>query len=239
MATRFVQQATQQLAPIYDQQQKAEEARIPQIQKLYDSLVGGLEQQRGIETQNILESASQRGVLRSTLPVDLQQDLGRQILQTRGQYDLQRAGDIADVYSNIGNLRLQRATGIQSLADSLQAADLRERDFQRQSAADRASRAAASQQNSALQYLTSLLGGNQPGATPATANQNLSLLDEIFGSAAPQLRVAVGNALQQAGRVNVQPAATARTFQPAAPAKRTKQPRLQGAGAISGTLRVR
>jgi len=238
MATRFVQEAEAQLAPIYQQQENAISAKIPSIQKLYDNLVGGLEQQRGTETQKILESASQRGVLRSTLPVDLQQDLGREILQQRGQFDLQRSNQIGDIYSQLSGLKLQRASGIQTLADSLQAADLREREFQRQLEADRAARAAAasaaSSQNAWLQLLQNKLNG-----TPQSQPTNRTPLDSIFGtnSGIKVVSPSQSNLLQPAGRVLLQQ--TSNPQRAAAPTTRTTQPRLQGAGATGGILRIR
>lgn len=129
MATRFLEQATQQLDPYFQQQTQATQQQLPAIQQLYDTLLSGLEGQRQTETQNILESASQRGVLRSTLPVDLQTQLGAAILGQRGKLESQRAGDIAGVNKSLADIGLTRAQSISQLADALQSRDLQERDF--------------------------------------------------------------------------------------------------------------
>lgn len=123
---------------------------MPSINKLFDILVQGLEGQRQTETQNILESASARGVLRSSLPVDLQTALGQALLGQRGQLEAQRAEQIGGVNKSLADIGLAKTQGIFSLADVLQQADLREREFQmsqeaaRQEAAERARAAAAS-----------------------------------------------------------------------------------------------
>lgn len=130
MATRFQEQAQQQLNPYFQQQEQATRQQLPAIQQLYDTLLSGLEGQRQTETQNILESASQRGVLRSTLPVDAQQQLGAALLAERGKLESQRAGDVAGVNKSLADIGLARVTSISDLADSLQARDLQEREYQ-------------------------------------------------------------------------------------------------------------
>lgn len=132
MATRYVQQASKQLHPAYATSINAQKAQLPAIQQLYSTLVSGLEGQRQTETQNILESASQRGVLRSTMPVDLQASLGAALLAERGKLGSQQAQEEAAVRGNIGQLRIQRAQGIQELAGALQQRSLQERQFQLQ-----------------------------------------------------------------------------------------------------------
>lgn len=132
MATRFTDEASAQLNPYFQQQEQAVQQQLPAIQKLYDTLLQGLEGQRATETQNILESASQRGVLRSTLPVDLQTQLGATLLGERGKLESQRAGDIANVNKSLADIGLQRTSAVSQLADALQQSDLRERQFQMQ-----------------------------------------------------------------------------------------------------------
>lgn len=139
MATRFLQQAQQQLNPLFAKQTKAAKAQLPAINQLYDVLVQGLEGQRQTETQNILESASSRGVLRSSLPVDLQTQLGQALLAERGKLEAGRAGDIADVQSDLSQIGLQRAQSVTGLADALQQQSLREREFKMQLALARES----------------------------------------------------------------------------------------------------
>lgn len=138
MATRFQEQAQAQVNPYFQQQEAAVRQEIPAIQNLYNTLLQGLEGQRASETQNILESASQRGVLRSSMPVDLQTQLGAALLAERGKLESQRAGDVSRVNKSIADIGLQRSQAITSLADQLQARDLQEREFKlRRQQADR------------------------------------------------------------------------------------------------------
>lgn len=130
MATRFVQQAQKQLNPVYQQQESAIKSQIPALQQLYDSLYTGLAGQQATETQNILESSAARGLTRSTIPTDLQTALGQSMLQARGQLGAQQAGELAKIRTQLGDLGLQRAQGVQSLADTLYQRDLKERQFQ-------------------------------------------------------------------------------------------------------------
>jgi hypothetical protein len=132
MATRFTEDAAAQLNPYFQQQETAVQQQLPAIQQLYDTLLQGLEGQRQTETQNILESASSRGVLRSSLPVDLQTQLGAALLAERGKLESQRAGDIAGVNKSLADIGLQRQQSISQLADALQSRDLQERQFQLQ-----------------------------------------------------------------------------------------------------------
>lgn len=138
MATRFQEQAQQQLNPYFQQQETAVKQQLPAIQQLYNTLLTGLEGQRATETQNILEDASSRGVLRSTLPVDLQTQLGAALLAERGKLESQRASDIANVNKSLSDIGLARTQSISQLADTLQQRDLQERQFQlQQQQADR------------------------------------------------------------------------------------------------------
>lgn len=130
MATRFVDEATAQVAPVYQQQEEALKSQIPAIQQLYQTLFQGLEGQRATETQNILESAGARGVLRSSMPVDLQTQLGTALLAERSKLGAQQAQEIAGVNMKIGELNTQRLNAINQLADTLYNRDLAERKFQ-------------------------------------------------------------------------------------------------------------
>jgi len=178
MATRFQEAAQQQLNPFFQQQEKAVKQQLPAIQQLYNTLLTGLEGQRATETQNILEDASSRGVLRSTLPVDLQSQLGAALLAERGKLESQRAGDIANVNKSLSDIGLARTQSISQLADTLQQRDLQERQFQlQQQQADRefqlgqqklqaeiaASRqTAASNTPSTAQFLSQAFSGYKP-----------------------------------------------------------------------------
>lgn len=129
MASKYVKSAKKTLDPLFAQQTAAVQQQIPAIQQLYDSLTQGLEAQGRTEGQNILESASARGVLRSSLPVDLQTSLGQSLLQAKGQLGSEQAREVAGVQKSLADIGLQRTQSITSLADQLQAANLREREF--------------------------------------------------------------------------------------------------------------
>lgn len=122
MAERFVQEATAQLAPAYGQQIAALQSQIPAIQQLYSVLNQGLQGQQQVGNQNILEDASARGLLRSTIPVEKQAGLGQQILQQQGQYAAQQAKEIGGVQSQIGGIQVDQASAIAQLANALQQA---------------------------------------------------------------------------------------------------------------------
>lgn len=138
MATRFTEEATAQLAPVYDQQSQAISSQVPAIQNLYQTLIQGLQQQGQQQltagVAGINEDASRRGILRSSLPTDARQSLQGQIsqalLQSQGQLGAQQAGDIANVNEKLGTLGVQRAGAITDLSRSLETRDLEERQFQ-------------------------------------------------------------------------------------------------------------
>ena len=115
---------------MFAQQEQAIQAQVPAVQQLFNNLVTGLDEQLRTETQNILESAGARGVLRSSLPVDLQIQLGQALLGERGRLEAQRAGQLADIQGRLGQLGIQRTTATSELARALQAADLQEREFE-------------------------------------------------------------------------------------------------------------
>lgn len=138
MAQRFVDAATQQLAPVYDQQATAIQSQVPAIQNLYNTLVQGLQTQYDTQlntgVQQITEDASARGVLRSTLPVDARQalttQLGQALMTSRGELAAKQAGDIANVNEKLGTLGIQRASNIADLARALESQDLEQQKFQ-------------------------------------------------------------------------------------------------------------
>src|SRR6185369_3256421 len=116
MATKYVQQATQQLAPAFTQQINALDSQKPAIQQLYQSLLQGLQGQQAVGNQNILENSAGRGLLYSTIPVQGQVQLGQQILAQQGQYAAQNAKDIGGIDSQIANVQTTRANSIAGLA---------------------------------------------------------------------------------------------------------------------------
>lgn len=122
MATKFTTQATNQLAPAYKQQITALNSQVPAIQQLYDVLDQGLAGQQQAGNQNVLEDASSRGLLRSTIPVEGQTALGQQIIQQQGLYAAQEAKDLGGVRQQIGGLQADQANAISQLASALQQA---------------------------------------------------------------------------------------------------------------------
>lgn len=132
MAQRFVEEASAQLAPVYDQQVQTLQSQVPAIQQLYQSLMQGLEAQGKTQTQGILESSAARGLTRSSIPVDLQTTLAQTLMGEKSKLGAQQAQDIAGINMKVGDLGIQRAQAIQGLADSLYGRDMKEREFQMQ-----------------------------------------------------------------------------------------------------------
>lgn len=132
MATQFQQQAEAQLNPLFNQQQQAIQSQIPSIQNLYNTLTQGLQtqyqQNLSSGVQGIVEDASARGVLRSTLPVDARQSLtgqlGAALQQSLGELGAKRASDLAGVNQSLAQLGLQRASSIADLSRALETQDL-------------------------------------------------------------------------------------------------------------------
>lgn len=116
---------------------------------MYSALVQGLQGQQATGNQNILEDASGRGLLRSTIPVVGQQQLGQQILNQQGQYAAQQAKDVGGIYSQISGINVDKANAIASLANSLQGNYLQQQQINNQQA--QADRAFALQQETAQQ----------------------------------------------------------------------------------------
>ena len=130
MASVYTDQATAQLAPVYDQQIKNVEGQLPAIESLYANLFKGLEGTAATQTQGIMEGAQQRGVLRSSLTTDLQTGLGEAIIAQKGQLGAQKAKEIAGINSQVGELNIQKVKSIQDLSQQLQAGALSEREYQ-------------------------------------------------------------------------------------------------------------
>lgn len=171
MAQRFIQQAEQQVNPLFDQQIQAAQSQIPAITQLYQTLAQGLQQQSQQQlqtgTQGILEDASRRGVLRSTLPVDsrtqLQTALSQALLEGTSRLGLQQAQDIGGIQERVAGLGAERLKTITDLASTLQAQDLREREFQMQQQAARQQAATPSAQELQIQAINQVGGEWKPG----------------------------------------------------------------------------
>ena len=157
MATSYVKQATKQLAPVYDQQIKAAQSQIGDINNLYQTLIQGLQTQYDTNlasgVNDINEDAAARGVLRSTLPNDsraaLTTQLGAALQQSLGRLSQQKSSDLFGVNQQIGQLQVGKATGIQDLAAQLANMDYQKQQAAQQQALLRAQAAAQQAQASA------------------------------------------------------------------------------------------
>lgn len=129
MPTKFVTQAKNQLGQGFQQQTQALQSQIPAINQLYAALGQQLDTQRLTGTQNILEGASGRGLLRSTIPVDAQTGLEQSIIQQRGELAGKQAGEISGVQQRIGEVGTQRASAIANLVNALRAQQLGRQQF--------------------------------------------------------------------------------------------------------------
>lgn len=89
----------------------------------------GLTGYQQTENQNILEGASGRGLLRSTIPVDAQTTLGQQVLAKQGEYGMQQGKQLGDIYSQIAGLNVNKAKDIAGLAGDLQQTALQQKQF--------------------------------------------------------------------------------------------------------------
>lgn len=132
MATSFTRQAQGQLAPAYQQQTQALQSQIPAIQRLYGSLSQNLQNQQQADVQNAFESASARGVLRSTIPVQQQAGIAQQYIQKAGELGAQQQQEIGKVQSQIGGIGVEQAKAIADLAQALYSQNFRERELQLQ-----------------------------------------------------------------------------------------------------------
>lgn len=151
----YYQTASNQLNPGYDQQIGALQSQIPAIQQLYSALIQGLQGQQRTGNQNILEDASGRGLLRSTIPVQGQAQLGQQIVAQQGQYAAQQAKDLGGIYSQIAGVNTERANSVANLASALQGNELQRIQMANQQAqADREFQ--LQQQTAAQQYQLAL-----------------------------------------------------------------------------------
>lgn len=129
MATNFTKQAATTLKPVFTQQIAALKSQLPAIDQLYEALGQGLQGQKQAETQGIFESASGRGLLRSTIPVDQQTGLEQSYLQKGTQLASDRMQKVAGVNKDITGVNVNMAQAIAQLAQALRSQDLAERQF--------------------------------------------------------------------------------------------------------------
>lgn len=84
------------------------------------------------ENQNILEGAGSRGLLRSTIPVDAQTQLGQQVLGKQAEYGMQQGQQLGDIYNQIAGLNVNKAKDIAGLGLNMQQNDLQQAQFKYQ-----------------------------------------------------------------------------------------------------------
>lgn len=209
MAQRYIQEATSQLAPVYDQQSQAISAQIPAIQQLYETLMGGLQSSYNTQltsgVQQINEDASARGVLRSTLPNDsramLTTQLGQALMEGRGQLAAKQAGEVAGVNEKLGTLGIQKAGAIADLARSLEDQDLDRQKFEWQKNMDQ-QQLTIEQQKLAISRQTAAQNAIQKGAPPKLVGDlytNMNAKKGKDGFVAPETYAAHRNYWVKAG----------------------------------------
>lgn len=128
----YVGRAQKQLNPAYTTQIKALKGQIPAIQQLYQALFQGLDAQGARETQNIFEGTSERNLLYSTIPVDMQTQLQESLLQQRGQLGAKMAQEIGGINERLGGVYVNRANAVSQLGQALQQSALQRRSQQLQ-----------------------------------------------------------------------------------------------------------
>lgn len=86
---------------------------------MYETLNKGLAGQQATGNQTILENASSRGLLKSTIPVYDQSVLGAQIIQQQGQNAANEQQALAQINQGIAGIGVDQANAIAQLANAL------------------------------------------------------------------------------------------------------------------------
>lgn len=119
IATRYVQQATQQLNPAYNTQINALQGQLAPLENLYKTLMGSLGGVQQAGNLQALEGANARGVLQSTIPVYDQALVGQQVAQQGAQYANDYLQNTGKIRSDIAGVGVNRANDISQLAQAL------------------------------------------------------------------------------------------------------------------------
>lgn len=85
-----------------------------------------------MQNLGVLEDASSRGILNSTIPAYGQQQVAQNALQQIGQYSAKQQQELGGVYGDIAGLYTNRAKGIADLSNSLYGIDLQNRTLRNQ-----------------------------------------------------------------------------------------------------------
>lgn len=124
MATRFIQQADKSIAPVGNQAIQGANQQVDATQMLFQALFGGLQQQQGLEIQNVLDSAAQRGVMRGGLEADVRGQLQPTLDLAQAQLNLGRAENVASLRQAAGQAMVDRANAGVELGGSLQSGNI-------------------------------------------------------------------------------------------------------------------
>ena len=127
--TNYTQQAQAQLNPAYAKQMNAYKSQLPAIQSKYNALSQGLVSQAGVATQGAFEDSNARGLLNSTIPVDLQTGIQQALIQGQGKLAGERAGEVAGINQQVAGLGVQRASAIATLINALRDRALKQAQF--------------------------------------------------------------------------------------------------------------
>lgn len=166
---------------------------MPAIQQLYQTLTQGLQQQNTQQLNQgvtgIVEDASRRGVLRSTLPVDartsLTASLGQALAEGMGKLNLAQLQEVGGIQQQVGGLRTQRAGQIADLARALEAQDLERQKLEMQRIESERNYALQQQQ---LASSRSSGGGGGGGRAPTAAQ----MTQQAASALAQELRGVAG-----------------------------------------------
>lgn len=116
---QYVQTATQQVSPLFAGQSAALQAQMPAIQQLFSALGGQLKASGQSQRQNIYEATSGRGVLRSTIPIDMETALNQNMLAEEGQLASDQIQQTGNVQNQLAGLGVNQANAIAQLVQSL------------------------------------------------------------------------------------------------------------------------
>lgn len=121
--------ATAQLDPVYKAQSNAVASQIPAINMLYEALGKGVDSRAKTATQNAFETASGRGLLYSTIPVDMQAGIEAGAINEKGELGAKQMGEIADVNTELAGIGVNRANAISQLVQALFGMDMQNQQF--------------------------------------------------------------------------------------------------------------
>lgn len=129
MAQNFYKTAAKRVNPVFKAQTKAVQAQLPAITRLYEALNQSLMGQNQAQQMQNLEGASARGVLRSTIPVDVQTGLEQALIGQQAQLGAEQAKEVSGVNQQLAGIGVERMNAINTLAQALFNRDIASRGF--------------------------------------------------------------------------------------------------------------